>query len=149
MHDWEQVNPKKAAAVRNGFKSARFQKTRVRGAFNRGDETVGQGVENANLSLATLQNVAPWFMRVMLDQIWFTGRLFDDEGLKTRCRRLERSDAALVLKVSPVTARKTLNDLVRLGFLVSDSPKTSVRLAFSLDYRERLLSNLFTDAPPE
>ncbi len=48
---------------------------------------------------------------------------------------------------SPQTVRKTLNDLVRLGFLVSDSPKTPVRLAFPLDYRERLFPNLFTDAP--
>lgn len=45
------------------------------------------------------------------------------------------------------TARKALNDLVRQGFLVSDSPKTPVRLAFPLDYRERLLPQLFTDAP--
>ena len=61
--------------------------------------------------------------------------------------RLEPGDAALVLKVSPVTARKMLNDLVRQGFLVSDSPKTPVRLAFPLDYHEWLLPQLFTDAP--
>lgn len=123
-----------------------------------------------NLSLAVLQSFTMWFMRVMLDQIHFTTRIFDVEGLEARYRRLvmdvtgdkrapdlisavfrhgrlERGDAGSVLRVSPVTARKTLNDLVKLGFIVSDSPKTPVRLAFPLDYRERLFPNLFTDAP--
>jgi hypothetical protein len=59
----------------------------------------------------------------------------------------ESNPAALVLKISPVTARKTLSNLVRLGFLMSDSPKTPVRLAFQLHYRERLFPNLFTDPP--
>lgn len=132
----------------------------------------GERDGRGNLSLAALQSFSTWFMRVMLDQIQFSSRLFDVEGLEARYRRLvadvtgdkrapdlisavfrhgrlDRGDAALVLKVSPVTARKTLNDLVRLGFLVSDSPKTPVRVAFPLDYRERLLPNLFTDAPLE
>ena len=61
--------------------------------------------------------------------------------------RLDRGDAALVLRVSSVTARKTLSDLVRHGFLTSDSPKTPVRLAFPLDYRERLFLILFAEAP--
>jgi hypothetical protein len=41
------------------------------------------------------------------------------------------------------------NDLVSLGLLASDSPKTPVRLAFPLDYYERLFPNLSTDAPLE
>ena len=49
--------------------------------------------------------------------------------------RLDQGDAALFLRVSSVTARKTFGELVRLGFLTSDSPKTSVLLAFPLDYR--------------
>ena len=123
-----------------------------------------------NLSHAALQSFTAWFMRVMLDQIEFSSRLFDTVGLEARYRRLvadvsgdrrapdlvsavlrhgrfDRGDAALVLKVSSVTARKTLNDLVRRGFLKSASPKTPVRVAFPLDYRERLFPNLFTDAP--
>ncbi|MCB6179036.1 Fic family protein [Rhodobacter sp. Har01] len=124
-----------------------------------------------NLSEAALETFTRWFMEVMLDQITFSSRLFDVAGLEDRYRRLvadvtgdrrapdlisavlkfgrmERGDAAIVLKVSAVTARKTLGDLVRAGFLTSDSPKTPVRLAFPLDYRERLFPNLFTDAPP-
>ena len=122
-----------------------------------------------NLSEAALETFTGWFMQVMLDQIRFSTRLFDVAGLEDRYRRLvadvtgdkrapdlisgvlrhgrlERGDAALVLRISTVTARKTLGDLVRLGFLTSDSPKTPVRLAFPLDYRERLFPNLFADA---
>ena len=82
------------------------------------------------------------FQMALVDAVqrWILSAVF-------RHGRLDRGDAALVLKVSAVTARKTLNDLVRLGFLVSDSPKTKVRVAFPLDYRERLFPNLFTDAP--
>jgi len=123
-----------------------------------------------NLSQAALLTFTKWFMHVMLDQIRFTSSLFDLSGLESRYRRLvldvtgdkrapdligavlrhgklPRGDAALVLKVSDVTARKTLGDLVRLGFLKSDSLKTPVRLGFPLDYRERLFPNLFADAP--
>jgi Fic family protein len=123
-----------------------------------------------NLSEAALHDFTRWFMRVMLDQIRFTASLFELSQLDTRYRRLvadvtgdkrapdlisavlrqgrlPRGDAALVLRVSDVTARKTLGQLVLLGFLASDSPKTPVRLAFPLDYRERLFPNLFADAP--
>ncbi|MFC2967331.1 Fic family protein [Acidimangrovimonas pyrenivorans] len=123
-----------------------------------------------NLSLAALQSFTAWFMRVMLDQIRFTTGLFDLAGLEGRYKRLvldvtgdkrapelisavlrhgqlNRGEAGLVLKVSDVTARKTLAELVRLGFLRSDSPKTPVRLAFPLDYRERLFPNLFAEEP--
>lgn len=58
---------------------------------------------------------------------------------------LPRGDAAYVLRVSE-RARATLNDLVRHGFLRSDSPKSPVRISFPVDYRERLFPNLFTDA---
>lgn len=51
-----------------------------------------------------------------------------------------------MLKTSERTARNTLNDLVKQGFLKSDNPKAPVRIAFPLDYRERLFPNLFTDA---
>ena len=123
-----------------------------------------------NLSQAALLTFTKWFMQVMLDQIRFAASLFDLPGLEARYRRLvsdvtgdkrapdligavlrhgklPRGDATLVLKVSDVTARKTLGDLVRLGFLKSDSVKTPVRLGFPLDYRERLFPNLFADAP--
>ena len=56
---------------------------------------------------------------------------------------LERGEAQMVLKTSERTARNTLSKLTAAGFLKSASPKTPVRLAFPLDYRERLFPNLF------
>lgn len=123
-----------------------------------------------NLSESALHDFCRWFLRVALDQVEFSARLFDLPGLERRYRRLvedvsgdrrapelisavlrygvlDRGEAATVLKTSAVTARKTLNALVKAGFLASPSPKTPVRIAFPLDYRERLFPNLFADAP--
>jgi hypothetical protein len=58
---------------------------------------------------------------------------------------LERGQAQIVLKTSERTARNTLSKLTAAGYLTSASPKTPVRLAFPLDYRERLFPNLFAD----
>ena len=121
-----------------------------------------------NLSEAALHAFCRWFLQVMLDQIAFSARLFDLDGLEERYRRLvrdvlpdkrapelvsavlrhgslERGDAALVLKVSERSARNTLSGLTKAGFLKSRSPKTPVRIAFPLEYRERLFPNLFAD----
>ncbi len=121
-----------------------------------------------NLSEAALRAFCKWFLSVMLDQIRFSGKLFDLDGLEKRYRRLvsdtiedkrapdlisavlrrgalERGDARVVLKTSERTARSTVRNLVSAGLLVSPSPKTAVRLAFSLECRERLFPNLFAD----
>ena len=121
-----------------------------------------------NLSEAALHSFCRWFLRVMLDQITFSSRLFDLGRLEERYRRLvrdvlpdkraedllsavlrhgllDRGDAPLVLKVSERSARNTLSALTKAGFLKSASPKTPVRLAFPLEYRERLFPNLFAD----
>jgi len=102
---------------------------------------------------------------VTLDQISFSAKLFDLGGLEKRYRRLvedtiddkrapdlisaalryERGEAQIVLKTSERTARNTLSKLTSAGYLSSASPKTPVRLAFPLDYRERLFPNLFAD----
>ena len=103
-----------------------------------------------------------------LDQISFSAKLFDLGGLEKRYRSLvedtiddkrapdlisaalrygtlERGEAQIVLKTSERTARNTLSKLTSAGYLSSASPKTPVRLAFPLDYRERLFPNLFAD----
>ena len=123
-----------------------------------------------NLSEAALRSFCGWFMEVMLDQIVFSAKLFDLAGLEDRYSRLiddvtgdarsaalmrgvlrhgslPRGDATLVLRVSERTARNVLSDLVKTGFLVSETPKAPVRAGFPLEYRERLFPNLFTDAP--
>lgn len=122
-----------------------------------------------NLSQAALETYCTWFLRVVLDQITFSKKLFDLAGLDKRYRQLvkntiddkrapdlvsavlrhgalERGDAQVVLKTSERTARNTLSKLTKAGYLVSASPKTPVRLAFPLQYRERLFPNLFADA---
>jgi Fic family protein len=125
-----------------------------------------------NLSQAALRDFCEWFLAVMLDQIRFTKAAFRLETLDRRYRRLltdlgpdkraadlvsavlrfghlERGDASIVLKVSDRTARNVLSEMVRLGFLKSSTPKGPVRIAFPLDYRERLFPNLFADASIE
>lgn len=122
-----------------------------------------------NLSEIALKSYSEWFLKVTLDQITFSAKLFDLGGLDKRFRRLvadtiedkrapdlvsavlrhgalERGDAQIVLKTSERTARNTLSKLTAAGYLASASPKTPVRLAFPLDYRERLFPNLFGDA---
>jgi Fic family protein len=122
-----------------------------------------------NLSEAALKGFCAWFLKVALDQITFSVKLFDLGGLDKRYRRLiadtiddkrapdlisaalrhgtlERGEAQFALKTSERTARNTLGKLTAAGFLTSASPKTPVRLAFPLEYRERLFPNLFADA---
>lgn len=128
----------------------------------------GERDGRGNLSEAALKSYCEWFLKVTLDQITFSARLFDLGGLDRRYRRLvedtvndkrapdlisavlrhgalERGEAPLVLKTSERTARNTLRKLTDAGYLASASPKTPVRLAFPLDYRERLFPNLFAD----
>lgn len=121
-----------------------------------------------NLSEAALREFCEWFLSVMLDQIRFTAAAFRFDGLEDRYRRLlanlgyderaarlvstvmrfgeiERGQASLVLGTSERTARTVLSGLVNGGFLRSDTPKSPVRVAFPLDYRDRLFPNLFAD----
>ncbi|HMN14343.1 hypothetical protein [Aquamicrobium defluvii] len=104
-----------------------------------------------------------------LDQMRFSTAIFDLDRLEDRYRQLikdisddkrapdllaavlkygslERGDVHLVLKASERTARNTMSAMVRQGFLKSGTPKAPVRIAFPLDYRERLFPNLSTDA---
>lgn len=134
-------------------------------------ERRGERDGRGNLSEAALKDYCVWFLKVMLDQIAFSTKLFDLAGLERRYRRLvadvvsdkrapdlaaavlrsgelERGRAHLVLGASERTSRNTLRKLVDAGFLVSATPKTPVRPAFPLDYRERLFPNLFADIEP-
>ena len=122
-----------------------------------------------NLSEAALKTYCEWFLE---GNAGIRSRSqpssFDLGGLEKRYRRLvkdtiddkrapdlisavlrygtlERGEAQIVLKTSERTARNTLSKLSAAGYLSSASPKTPVRLAFPLDYRERLFPNLFAD----
>ena len=124
-----------------------------------------------NLSLAALEGFSGWFLTVMLDQIRFTTTMFDLDGLRARYLALlrdlrpgdermirlvdhvlrfgqmARGDAPNVLGLKERASRDTLSAAVEAGFLASGTPKAPVRIAFPLSYRERLLPNLFTEAP--
>ncbi|MBS7708101.1 Fic family protein [Chelatococcus asaccharovorans] len=122
-----------------------------------------------NLSESALKDFVEWFLTAALDQVRFSTAMFDLTRLEARYRALvkdvvddkrapdlvsavlrhgslPRGEANFVLKTSERTARNTLSDLVDRGFLKSDTPKAPVRIAFPLDFRERLFPNLFTDA---
>jgi Fic family protein len=122
-----------------------------------------------NLSLSALKDFCEWFLSVALDQIRFSAVMFDIERLEERYRKLvgdviddkrapdlvagvlkngeiPRGAADVVLRTSERTARNTVAALTKAGFLKSSSPKTPLRIAFPLDYRERLFPNLFADA---
>ena len=125
-----------------------------------------------NLSLSTLTSFTGWFLTVMLDQIRFTEAMFDLTTLQQRYTLLiadrypgkdrlpqlvshvlrqgemARGDARFVTGTSERSARSDLGELIGGGFLKSATPKGAVRIAFPLDYRERLFPNLFTDAAP-
>lgn len=121
-----------------------------------------------NLSESALKEYCEWFLSVALDQIRFSNAIFAFDTLESRYRKLvidvtddkrapdvisavlrqgsmDRGDMSLITKTSERTARTTLKELVDAGFLRSASPKTPVRIAFPLDYRERLFPNLFAD----
>ena len=123
-----------------------------------------------NLSESALRDFCEWMLTVILDQIRFTKAAFHMEGLEARYERLlgdlgldkkaqslvsaalklgriERGDAGFVLKTSERTARNSLSELVRLGFLKSTTPKGPVRIAFPIDHRERLFPSLFSGSP--
>ena len=123
--------------------------------------------------MAALQGFTGWFLTVMLDQIRFTSTMFDlgtlqsrylalvrdlhpgDTRLVTlvdhvlRFGQMARGDAPAVLGLRERAARDVLSTAVAAGFLKSSTPKAPVRIAFPLQYRERLFPNLFTEAPLE
>ena len=107
-----------------------------------------------------------WFLKMVLDHIVFSTKLFDLTGLERRHRRLiddvvddrrapavaalrrgelERGRTRITLGNSGRTVRNTLKAFADADFLTSASPKTPVRPAFPLAYRERLFPNLFAD----
>jgi hypothetical protein len=62
---------------------------------------------------------------------------------------MERGDASHVLRMPERTARTVVSKLTQQGFLKSSTPKGPVRVAFPLEYRERLFPNLFAEGKIE
>jgi Fic family protein len=120
-----------------------------------------------NLSEAALQEFVLWFLRVCVDQVTFMSGLFDLGELAQRLRayverhprlrreaarlleealfrgEIERGDIGRVTGLPERTARRTLNDVVALGLLASDTPKGKVSLRFPAHALEDLFPRLF------
>lgn len=131
----------------------------------------GERDGRGNLSMSALQSYTGWFLTVMLDQLRFSRAMLDLDALRPRYLSLvrdltaddkraqklidhvlrhgemARGDAAMVLQVSPRTAQTVMKSVQISEFVTSDGPKTAVRIAFPLDYRERLFPNLFSTEP--
>lgn len=158
-------------SISRGFARGLRERTEYKRMMDMADSPRrGERDGRGNLSEAALRDFCEWTLSVMLDQVRFTKAAFRLDTLEGRYRRLlrdlghdaragdlvsailrfgrvERGQVGLILKTSDRTARTTLSKLVSHGFLKSDTPKGAVRIAFPLDYRERLFPNLFADAP--
>ena len=125
-----------------------------------------------NLSEAALIEFSEWFLSVMLDQIRFSKAVFQLDKIQERYKDLlvnlkvesraidlvtsifkfgemERGDAAHVLRMPERTARNVVSKVTEQGFLKSSTPKGPLRVAFPLEYRERLFPNLFAEGKIE
>ncbi len=160
-------------SISRGLARGLVEKTEYKRMMDYADHPrMGDYDGRANLSTKALATYCEWFLSVMLDQIRFSSAVFAFDTLDGRYRKLvndvtddkraadvvsailrygsmERGAINLITRTSERTARNTLAELVKAGFLKSTSPKTPVRIAFPLDYRERLFPNLFTDAEIE
>lgn len=160
-------------SISRGLARGLNEKTEYKRMMDYADtQRMGERDGRGNLSAKALQDYCEWFLSVALDQINFSKAVFAFETLEGRYRKLvesvtddkwapdvisavlrygslDRGDINLITKTTDRTARKTTKELVDLGFLKSPSPKTPVRIAFPLEYRERLFPNLFADVEME
>ncbi|MDF1777547.1 MAG: Fic family protein [Rhizobiaceae bacterium] len=156
-------------SISRGLARGLHERTEYKRMMDYADHSrMGDRDGRGNPSLKALEAYCEWFLSVALDQIKYSSAVFSFDRLESRYRNLissvtddkrapdvisavlrhgsmERGEINLVTKTSERTARNTLTELVHAGFLKSSSPKTPVRIAFPLDYRERLFPNLFTD----
>lgn len=123
-----------------------------------------------NLSQRALQEFVLWFLKVCLDQVTFMSGLFDLTTLAERLRSLvmrnpalkpeaaglltealvrgefERGEIERITGLPERSARRVLNDVVKLGLLASDTPKGKVSLRFPADTLEDLFPRLYPQA---
>jgi Fic family protein len=122
-----------------------------------------------NLSEGALKEFVLWFLKVSLDQVTFMSDLFQidtlarrlrayvdrSETLKPEAARLleealirgefERGEIARITGLPERTARRVLNDVIKLGLLDSDTPKSAVSLRFPIDALDVLFPKLFPE----
>jgi Fic family protein len=122
-----------------------------------------------NLSEGALKEFVLWFLKVSLDQVTFMSDLFQidtlarrlrayvdrSETLKPQAARLleealirgefERGEIGRITGLPERTARRVLNDVIKLGLLDSDTPKSAVSLRFPIDALDVLFPKLFPE----
>lgn len=122
------------------------------------------------LSLRALVDFTRWFLRVCLDQVALMSELFDLDNLSRCLKRIveqsddlkpeafallqeamlrgqfDRGEAQRITGLPERTARRVLNDVVSLGLLASQSPKTPVSLRFPAAALETLFPKLYPEA---
>jgi Fic family protein len=122
-----------------------------------------------NLSERALKEFTLWFLKVCLDQVTFMSSLFEidtlarrlrtyvdrSETLKPEAARLleealirgefERGEITRITGLPERTARRVLNDLITLGLLDSETPKSAVSLRFPIEALDVLFPKLFPE----
>ncbi len=120
-----------------------------------------------NLSQKALQEFVLWFLRVCLDQITFMTSLFELDRLAERFEayalqsaelkpeavallkevlirgQFERGEVSRITGLPERSARRVLNDVLRVGLLASETPKGAVSLRFPADVLEDLFPRLY------
>jgi Fic family protein len=120
-----------------------------------------------NLSQKALQEFVLWFLRVCLDQITFMSGLFELDRLAERFKtyvlrspdlkpeavallqealirgQFERGEVGRITGLPERTARRVMNDVLRVGLLASETPKGAVSLRFPADALEDLFPRLY------
>ena len=126
----------------------------------------GQG----NLTARGLQSFCEFFLKICIDQVEFMRSLLEPSQLLCRIElyveeeiragrllkgsfpllrevlladSLERGRAAAITGYKERQARSVLNQLVKAGLLVSDTPKGIVSLGFPIDVVERYFPKLY------
>lgn len=122
-----------------------------------------------NLSQRALADFTLWFLRVCFDQVTFMSSLFDLATLAKRLRiyvqrndlkaetarlleealirgEFERGEAPRITGLPERTARRTLNEVIALGLLASETPKGAVSLRFPADALDTLFPRLFPES---
>jgi Fic family protein len=120
-----------------------------------------------NLSQRALREFTTWFFKVCVDQIEFMSNLFEFRSLSDRIREMvksspelpetstsllqtvlregeiERSEVPKIMKQPERTARRTVQQLVHVGLLSSETPKGKLFLELPTTYVERLFPRIY------
>ena len=147
-------------------KSQEYKKLLMSADCQRINDLDGRG----NLSLKALNEFVYFFLETAIDQVNFMKSLIEPETLIKRLNlyineeialrklpegsfallrevilldEVERGSASQITGYQPRQARTILNTLCKEGFLISDTPKSAVRIGFPLKAIDRIFPSLY------